>query len=291
MAIDETDPQHGLTMSPLHGTRPFIPMPQAQSLSIQGDGHHMTKLHIALNACETLNKSPLIRSNGRRIFCDYGKSVMYTCAGVQVSRNSREVLDAGPWMKELPLCHWKVWTKLMWRVECCFEEISDLQVLSHLYHAKKIVLFKTMSMPSSDKVPGLKYYGGMAFGCNAFLRCHTDHDFTRSIVQVHLRENDKYEIKDDIVVYFCLPTLGVAIPLRPGDCLLFNALIPHCISSCCEESDDIYIVSMYLKSLVVGLNDNQLPLNTKQSILAKLYCEISTKELKSKKCQVHLCSQ
>jgi hypothetical protein len=187
---------------------------------------------------------------------------MYTCAGVQVSRNSCEVIDAAPWMKELLLGHWKVLMKLMRRVECCFEEISDHQVISHLCHAKKIVPFKTMLMSSSDKVLGLKYYSGMAFGCNVFLRCHTDHDFTMSVVQVHLRGKDKYEINDDIVVYFCSPTLGVAIPLWPGDCLLFNALIPHCISSRCEESDNIYIVSMYLKSLVVGLNDNQLPLNT-----------------------------
>ena len=146
-------------------------------------------------------------------------------------------------------------------------------------------------MPSSDKVPNLKYYGGMAFGCNVFLQCHTDHDFTMSAVQVHLRGKDKYKINDDIVVYFCFPTLGVAVPLWPGDCLLFNALIPHCISSCCEERDSIYTVSMYLKSLVVGLNDNQLSLSTKQSILAKHYREISTKELKSTNCQVHLCSQ
>jgi hypothetical protein len=280
MAIDETDPQRGLTMSSLHGTHPFIRMPQAQSLSIQVDGHHMTTIHNALNACETLMKSPLMKSNGRRIFGDYGKSVMYTCAGVQVSQNSCEVLDVAPWRKTRPLCHWMLLMKLMRRVECFFEAISDHQVLSHLYHAKKIVPFKTMSMPSSDRVPGLKYYCGMAFGCNILLQCHIDHDFTMSVVQVHLRGKEKYEINDDIVVYFCFPTLGVAIPLRPGDCLSFNALIPHCISSCCEESEDIYIVSMYLKSLVVGLNDNQLPLNTKQSILAKRYRKISTRELK-----------
>jgi hypothetical protein len=72
----------------------------------------MTKIHNALNACETLKKSRLIRSNGkRRIFGDYGKSVMYTCAGVQVSQNSREVIDAAPWMKELLLSHWKVLMK------------------------------------------------------------------------------------------------------------------------------------------------------------------------------------
>ena len=38
---------------------------------------------------------------------------------------------------------------------------------------------------------------------------------------------------------------------------------------------------MYLKSLVAGLNDNQSHLNNKQSILAKHYHEISTKELNS----------
>jgi hypothetical protein len=62
MAADETDPQRGLTMSSLHSTCPFIHMPQAQSLSIQGDGHHtMTKIHNALNACETLKKSCLMK--------------------------------------------------------------------------------------------------------------------------------------------------------------------------------------------------------------------------------------
>jgi hypothetical protein len=34
-------------------------------------------------------------------------------------------------------------------------------------------------------------------------------------------------IHGDAFVYFCFPTLGVAVPLRPGDYLRFNALIPH----------------------------------------------------------------
>jgi hypothetical protein len=83
MAIDETDPRRGLSMSPLHGTRPFIRMPRAQALSIQGNGRHMTKIHNAFKACETMKKSHLMRCKGkRRIFGDYGKSVMITCAGV-----------------------------------------------------------------------------------------------------------------------------------------------------------------------------------------------------------------
>ena len=65
---------------------------------------------------------------------------------------------------------------------------------------RRVVPFKTMAMPSSDKVPGLKYYGGMAFGRNVFLQWHTDHDFTMSVVQVYLRGKDKYEVNDDIFV-------------------------------------------------------------------------------------------
>jgi hypothetical protein len=41
---------------------------------------------------------------------------------------------------------------------------------------------------------------------------------------------DHKVIRHLIVVYFCFPTLGVAVPQHPGDYLMFNALIPHCIS-------------------------------------------------------------
>jgi hypothetical protein len=71
----------------------------------------------------------------------------------------------------------------------------------------------------------------MAFGSNVFLRCHTDSDFTISISQVFIKGRNSYEVDDEIVVYFCFPTLGVAVSLQPGDFLMFNALISHCISS------------------------------------------------------------
>ena len=117
----------------------------------------------------------------------------------------------------------------------------------------------------------LKYYGGLAFGCNVFLRCHTDNDYTMSMVQIHLKGKVKYNIEDDVVVYFCFPTLGVAVPLRPGDFLLFNALIPHCVSSRCRQAEEILSIAMYLKTSVVGMNNNQLPPNSLQTVLADRY--------------------
>jgi hypothetical protein len=75
------------------------------------------------------------------------------------------------------------------------------------------------------------------------------------------------------VVFFCFPTIGVAVPLRPGDYLLFNAKIPHCVSSRCKFEDEIVVTSMYLKTAIVGMNNNDLPLTNEQAcIIEKLNC-------------------
>jgi hypothetical protein len=83
-----------------------------------------------------LKKKSLLRSNRKNIFGDYGKEIMYTCAGVQVSQNSRQVLEAAPFMVKLPLCHWRMMMKMMRCAEYAFEAISDHQVISNVYHAK-----------------------------------------------------------------------------------------------------------------------------------------------------------
>jgi hypothetical protein len=89
-----------------------------------------------------------------------------------------------------------------------------------------------------------------------------------SISQVFLKGKSEYHLHDNVVVYFCFPTLGVAVPLCPGDYLMFNALIPHCISSHCKLDDKIMCVSMYLKTSIVGMNNNDLMLTPTQSLLA-----------------------
>ncbi len=68
-----------------------------------------------------------------------------------------------------------------------------------------------------------------------------------------------------MVTYFCFPTIGVAVPLRPGDYLLFNAKLPHCISSRCKFEDEILCTSTYLKAAIVGMNYNDLPLTLEQA--------------------------
>ena len=125
-----------------------------------------------------------------------------------------------------------------------------------------------MTVKTTADQTSLNYFGALVFGCNIFLQCHTHSDFMMSIANVHLKGNDKYEVDDQIVIYFCFPTFGIAVSLRSGDFLIFNALIPHCVSSQCRQVDEVMVISMYLKSTFVGLNDNLLPLDKNQSHLA-----------------------
>jgi hypothetical protein len=78
-----------------------------------------------------------------------------------------------------------------------------------------------------------------------------------SIVQVHLDEI-MYQNNDRIVCFFAFPQIGIAVPLQPGDILMVNSQEPHCIFLHCNKDDNVYCISSYLKTQVVGLNDNSV---------------------------------
>ena len=127
-------------------------------------------------------------NNRKRVFTDYGKQVTYACVGPQPSRISNTVLDNPPFVDALPQPQWE---KLVWLMKCAetsFCSFVDHCVISHLHHVKKSVPFKTFSS-TVDKSSALssEFFGGIAFGTNVFLRCHTDVDFTISISQVFLK--------------------------------------------------------------------------------------------------------
>ncbi len=100
---------------------------------------------------------------------------------------------------------------------------------------------------------------------NVFLCCHTDADFTMSIIQVFLKGKSQYRLDDEEVVYFSFSMIGVAVSLCPGDYLLLNAQIPHCISLRYKLEDEILCTSTYLKAAIVSMNNNDLPLTQEQA--------------------------
>jgi hypothetical protein len=262
----------GLSFPRIDGTSPFIRLPRQVSLDIISRVG-LPAIYDALHHCEKLRRVALSRSDGKRVFTDYGKQVTYACVGPQPSRISNTVLDNPPFVDALPQPQWEKLVWLMKRAEISFRSFADHCVISHLHHAKKLVPFKTLSS-TVDKTSALssEFFAGIAFGTNVFLQCHTDADFTMSITQVFLKGRPKYQLNDHGIAYFCFPTLGVAVPLRPGDYFMFNALIPHCISSRCNLEDDIMCTSVYLKTAIVGMHNNDLKLTPQQSqVVDKLY--------------------
>jgi len=157
---DETDPCRGLMFACVDSALPFIQLPRQQSLDII-DSISMKDLAGALEECEKIKKTSVTRSDNKCIFGDYGKSIMYTCVGVQVFRNSPEVLLFNAYMEKLLEFHRTILMKLMRHAEYCFKNIADSKVISHMFHAKQVVPFKTISIPGSSQTSML--------GCNVFL--------------------------------------------------------------------------------------------------------------------------
>ncbi|CAB9526612.1 unknown protein [Seminavis robusta] len=99
-------------------------------------------------------------------------------------------------------------------------------------------------------------FPAIAFGRNVFLNVHTDQDFFWSATTVIQKDMPLKVHNSPICNYFCFPTLGISVALRHGDILLFNPLVPHCISSRCDVTKDEFCISLYLKTAVVGGNNN-----------------------------------
>ena len=267
--LDVENPRIGIRIQEASGSHSIIRLPRNESLRLL-PRNGMMKLFDALVACEAVSRTPLKRGESRRIYGDGpdGGSPMYSSIGVQASRFGGVIANS-PCFSSLPNCHWRTIIRMTRRAEAAFEYFADTAVLRQLSAAKQVVDFKTLSTPDGRHC--VKYFGAIAFGHNVFLRCHTDHNFTFSITQVYLKGSDRYCSGDHVVAYFCFPTRGVAIPIRPGDYIIFDATLPHSISSRCHRNDDIMCMSFYLKSKVVGMNDNSKPLSEEQIYLSNLH--------------------
>jgi hypothetical protein len=261
--LDVFNPNLGVAVREHAQAHSIIRLPRTESLRILPKSG-MLDMFKALVACEELSRSSLKRGEARKIFGDgtSGGAPMYSSVGVQASRCGG-ILERSPRYASVKDQHWKTIVTMTRRAESALESFADTNVLRQLSAAKELVDFKTLSSPNNSH-HCVKYFGALAFGRNVFLRCHTDEDFTLSVTQIYLKGRDSYSPTDEPVAFFCFPTRAVAIPMRPGDFLIFDATLPHSISSCCHSADDIMCVSFYLKSRVVGMNDNSIPLSKDQ---------------------------
>jgi hypothetical protein len=157
---------------------------------------------------------------------------------------------------------WDIIANSLKRSEHAFYSFAGTEAVRHIHDAGETVPWERI-MYSDERMDCVKIFNGIAFCVNVYLCAHIDHDFTFSVIQVHV-DNVDYKIDNNIVCYFGFPRLGVAVALKPGDFLLINALEYHCLSSRCTDDVDILCVSSYLKTAVVGGNDNKRPLSDQE---------------------------
>ena len=106
-------------------------------------------------------------------------------------------------------------------------------------------------------------YSSIAGGMNVVLPSHTDDDFFMSvfIILPPPGEDGFYSVDSPILAYFVYPEYDLSVPLRAGDVIAFDATKMHSLSTRVNASHKFYCVSMYLKSAVMGGNDNSVPLS------------------------------
>ena len=230
----------------------FIRLPRSESLAIMNNGR--TICH-AMILCALSQNQSLSRGKKNHVFTEGDNK--YCCVGTRPGRAERGI-HSGLYRvtQGFPCKEWDNIHKVLKRAEHAFDTIMNTEIIRHISCARSRVRFDTMSpSPCSPNQKSARYYNGLGFGLNVFLRSHIDRDFTMSIVQAHI-DNHDYQLNDRIVCYFAFPRIGIAVALRPGDFLLFNPQEPHSISSSCKAEDEIFCASSYLKTAIVGLNDN-----------------------------------
>ena len=204
------------------------------------------------------DRGHVIAKKNKKIF-DCEKYVTFGC---QANRAARGVTQFTYHSSIMHPDHWNNVVKNMKLCESVMNKYVHSGELNRLEVSKKALSFPTMTEMGGSPA-ACRYFGGIGYGVNLHLECHTDDDSSYSIITVHLA-NHQYILYDRIVCYFCFPRLEVAVALRPGDIFIFNAHEPHCISSRCDSTDILYVCSLYQKTKIVGLNDNSLELTESQ---------------------------
>ena len=180
--------------------------------------------------------------------------------GVTVNRCSTGISKSAVY-KRTPPEHTTIINQHAGGMEYIFRSFGNIESVSVAEAGSRLINHPT--------IDGCRIYSGLAFGTNTYLPVHTDKDFTSSIVMVINR--NKCVDNEEESAYFCFPRMAVAVPLRPGDVLIFDPREPHCLSSRCRSEDELVCLSLYLKSAVVGLNNNSRVLTKKEQRLADLY--------------------
>jgi len=249
------DTVSGARMETSSGDTVFLLIPRHDSI------HKMTHVKKTLTSLYALEKGksyaeiwgktriPVAEDNGK-----------YTTVGLKPNRGWTGITES--WPSTLSIVDKATIIKLMTRCEEVAKGYLASNELRGLKIAQLLGGWQEISGVASHPI-----WGSLACGKNYYLNSHTDEDFFYSLTTVAsecgLRQDiDRYCIDAKVCNYFTFAEQGIAVALRPGDMLIFNPLYHHCLSSRTSpyETEDVFCLSLYLKTAVVGKNDNSLPL-------------------------------
>lgn len=254
----------------------WILPPRTCNLEVTGDDP--TELISSLHHLEKATNNNHNRGADKNVM-HQSHGTKYCCAGVRPNRNKPGV-EPSVNVEKVDERSWNCIVDYVIRCETAFTKWIDTNILRAVRHAKKLVNFLSLPRQNGSDLLPASIFGSVAFGLNVYLNAHKDKDFVYSIVCVHRPLTDgkkSYEHDDDVVCYFVFPRYGMAVPLRPGDILIFNPCEYHCISSRVSDEDDFYCLSLYLKTEVVGQHDNSIPLTDEQKEYAEAYKNLKKK--------------
>lgn len=265
------DTQNGAIFRPDPDSDPvFVLLPRKESLEITGE--HTSDFVESLHNLEKATNSNHTRG-ADKVVMHQTSGTKYCCAGERPNRGGCGVKSSVN-VDKIEEKNWDCIVDYVIRCETAFTKWMDTNILRGIRHAKSLLGYKTLSRKKGSKLADATIFGALAFGRNVYLNAHLDADYCYSIVTGHRRLSDGengYSVDDEVIHYFVFPRYGMAVPLRPGDILIFNPQEYHCISSRVSEEEDVYCCSLYLKSGVVGLNDNSIPLTQEQQKFADAY--------------------
>lgn len=188
-----------------------------------------------------------IRGKTRAPVYENKSEATYVTLGTSASRNSRGLK---PIMRNVPemVRDREDLDTLFRRVEHCVQSYLDSRSISILQASKRVSGYSGFHYADGRES---NIWSAVALSKNACLNRHTDPDFFLGALVVL---SDSTE--DEILQYFCFPSKGPAVTLRKGSILLFNPTEDHCVSSRVDTTRNVIIASFYLKTAVVGGNDN-----------------------------------
>jgi len=204
----------------------------------------------ANDVCEALNYlqqcEPNCKRGRKRMGVTKNNQAKYTIFGIKIPQHkgfSRSKVE-----KKNPEIAFtlKKWARRL-------EHISTMFVPSNWLRGIRKMAY-VVNLNSIDVGAKMLFHGAMASNFDYCAPAHVDNDFKWSVHQLNVK--DRYG-DSEIAQYFCFPTLGFAVALRPGDVLLFNPRVHHCLSDKSPQyaDDRVHVTTMYLKLGHVSGND------------------------------------